>query len=547
MKKWKILNDSKFSSISEIVSALLKNREISEPEVKSFLAPQLENVTFTSVEVDISQVKKTIDRIKLAISKNEGIVIYGDYDVDGICGTAILWETIYSFYKNVYPYIPHRVDEGYGLSEKGIKNLESEIKNLGLIITVDNGIVANKSVEYANSKGIDVIISDHHVKGEDLPKAFSFIHTTKLCGTSVAYLLAQEIISSFSLPELNNHLELVALATVADLVPLTNENRILLTLGLKDLKKTKRPGLIELFLEAGIKKNEVDVYHIGHIIAPRLNATGRISHAMDALRLICTTDPIRAKTLAGILGKTNKERQVMTFDSAANAIEQARGDGVEADGLIMISDESYDQGVIGLIASKLVEEFYRPSIAVSVGRDISKGSARSIPGVNIIELIRSIPEYLKEAGGHPMAAGFSIETKNLEKFKEALVKKANENISEELFEKVLKVDMELDFHLLTLELYKEIEKLAPFGMGNPSPVFMTKAVTIASLNPVGKNKEHMQIMFEKDANFLKGIMFRCDPELKLEVGKVVHIAYSMDKNEWQDKVSIQLKVRDIVV
>lgn len=549
MKKWKILNnDTKVDSVTAIITALYKNREISDSEIQSFLSPNIESVTFSSVGIDLQEVKKTIERIRVAISSNQGIVIYGDYDVDGICGTAILWETIYSFYKNVHPYIPHRVDEGYGLSVSGIENIISLTPNVGLIITVDNGIVANKSVAYANSRGIDVIITDHHVKGEKLPDAFSFVHTTKLCGTGVAYLLAQEISKKIQNSEfkIQNSLELVALATVADLVPLNNENRMLLKLGLKELQKTKRPGLIELFLEAGIKKNEVDVYHIGHIIAPRLNATGRISHAMDALRLICTTDLSRAKLLAAMLSKTNKERQVMTFDSAAHAIDSIHNSEFKIQNLILVSDESFDQGVIGLIASRLVEEFYKPSIAVSVGKDISKGSARSIPGVNIIELIRSIPKYLKEAGGHPMAAGFSIETKNLEKFKQALIEKANEVIHKDLFEKILKIDMEIGFNLITMELYSELQKLSPFGMGNPAPVFSTKGVTIASINPVGKNKEHMQIMFEKDAVFLKGILFRFDKDLDLSVGKLVDIAYSIDKNEWQDKVSMQLRIRDLL-
>lgn len=563
MKKWKILNNEEYlvNSVKELISALLKNRGIAELELDNYLHPDLETVTLSSAGINEQAVKKTIARIKQAIENDEGIVIYGDYDVDGICGTGILWETIYSFYKNVHPYIPHRVDEGYGLSVAGIKNLKStlssvNIKNCGLIITVDNGIVAHKAVDYAKSVGIDVIITDHHVVGDTLPSAHSIVHTTQLCGTGVAYLLAQEISKEIHDAEavIQNSLELVALATVADLVPLVKHNRTLLKHGLAQLKNTKRVGLLELFLEAGIKRSEVDVYHIGHIIAPRLNATGRITHAMDALRLICTTDASRGKLLAAVLGKTNKERQVMTFDSAAHAIDLAKSqksassssqDGLEASSLVLVGDESYDQGVIGLIASRLVEEFYRPSIAVSIGETYSKGSARSIPGVNIIELIRSVPEYLKEAGGHPMAAGFSIETKNLEKFKEALVKKANETINDELFEKVVKIDAEIGFSLVTMDVLLELQKLSPFGMGNPSPVFVTRGVTIASINYVGKNKEHMQLMLEKDAVFLKGILFKFDRALQLEPGKLVDVVYSIDKNEWNGKVSLQLKIKDI--
>lgn len=549
MKIWKILNIDKShpANVEQLISVLLKNRNIESIELDNYLNPKLEAVTIASAGIDEEEVKKTIARIKKAIQNNEGIVIYGDYDVDGICGTAILWETIYLFYKNVYPYIPHRVDEGYGLSVAGIKNFESKIKNCGLIITVDNGIVAHNAVMHAKSQGIDVVVTDHHVKGEKLPDAYSIIHTTQLCGTGVSYLLADEILKRIHNSKfiIQNSLELVALATVADLVPLSKHNRTLLKHGLGYLKKTSRPGLLELFQEAGIKKSDVDVYQIGHIIAPRLNATGRISHAMDALRLICTTDSVRAKSLAALLGKINKERQVMTFDSASQAIEIVKGEGESVENLIIVSDESYDQGLIGLIASKLVEEFYRPSIAIAVGKEISKGSARSIPGVNIIELIRSVPEFLKEAGGHPMAAGFSIETKNLEKFKNALVKKANDAINKDLFEKALRIDTEIGFELVTNDTYAEIQKLSPFGMGNPAPVFMTRGVVIAGINYVGKNKEHAQIMFEKDAVFLKGILFRFDSSLQLAPGKLVDVAYSIDKNEWNGNSSLQLKIRDI--
>ncbi len=550
MKKWKVLKNNKEllgeKSIEDIIKILLENRSLSSvAQQDEFLNPRLESVTFENVSISSQEVEKTIERLKRAIKNNEAIVIYGDYDVDGICGTAILWETIYSFYKNVHPYIPHRVDEGYGLSIKGIQNLESETKNIGLIITVDNGIVAHKAVEYANTKGIDIIITDHHVGGEKNPDAFSIVHTTKLCGTSVAYLLAQEISKKIHNSEsiLQNSLELVALATVADLVPLKIHNRTLLKYGLIKLKKTQRKGILKLLQEAKVNKEDIDVYHIGHMIAPRLNASGRISHAMDSLRLICTTDETRALKLARILEETNKERQNLTFDSATHAKESVGK--AKLDNVLIAASDVYDQGVVGLIASKLVEEFYRPSIAISIGDIISKGSARSIPGVNIIELIRSVPEFLKEAGGHPMAAGFSIETKNLDGFKTALIKKANDQISSELFDRVLKIDTELPFNLIDQKLYDAIQTLAPFGMENPAPIFATKGVTVISTNRVGKNKEHMQLMFEKDAVFFKGIVFRYDGE-DIKQGEVVNIAYSIERNEWNGKTTTELRIKDII-
>src|SRR5581483_8136073 len=231
-KKWEVLSEKKTENITQI---LLKNRGItSKKDTEEFLNPKLEDVTIQSVGVNKVQLKKAVDRIKKAIKDKEEVVIFGDYDVDGICGTAILWETLYSLSKNVHPYIPHRIDEGYGLSIAGISNVNVQIPNVKLIITVDNGIVANEAVEYANKLGIDVIITDHHVPSKKLPNAFEVVHTTKLCGTGVAYILSEEFKKN------TEHLSLVALATIADLVPLVGSNRTLLKFGLEQLKKTKR-------------------------------------------------------------------------------------------------------------------------------------------------------------------------------------------------------------------------------------------------------------------------------------------------------------------
>ncbi len=571
MKRWKVLKEAPFNpkelEIEQIIAVLLENRGVvTDKDKDAYLFPRLEDVTLESVGISIKEVSKTIKRIKDAISKNEKIVVYGDYDVDGICGTAILWETIYSFYKNVHPYIPHRVDEGYGLSIAGIDNLQETIKKVGLIITVDNGIVAHKAVKYAKSCGIDVIITDHHVAGKILPDVFSTVYTTELCGTGIAYLLAQEInrtchpeqsegsknhgdSSPSGTQDQNDneekHLELVALATVADLVPLKKHNRTLLSQGLKKLIRTKRKGLLALFHEAKIKKEEIGVYQIGHMIGPRLNAAGRISHAMDGLRLVCTTDEIRAQKLARTLNEINKERQNLTFASGNVAKEEVQKK--ELDNILITSSSEYDQGIVGLIASRLVEEFYRPSIAISIGNDISKGSARSIQGVNIIELIRSVPEFLKEAGGHPMAAGFSMETKNLEGFKNALVNKAQEIVSPDLFNRELFIDLELDFKYITLDFFEKINELSPFGMGNPQPVFMTKNVSVLRVNRVGKDSSHMQLLLEKDGAIFKGILFRANQDLNIKQNDSIDVAYAIDKNEWNGKVSIELRVKDIAL
>ncbi len=540
MKKWEFLSKkNKFTNEEEIINQLILNRKIPKKEASLFFNPDLSKVNLELVGIDKVEVEKTIKRIKKTISKNKKIIIYGDYDVDGICGTAILWEVLYKEYKNVMPYIPHRVDEGYGLSIKGIESLISENQDIDLIITVDNGIVANDAVNFAKKNGIDVVISDHHVSGKILPSAFSIVHTTKLCGTGVAWMLAREFIKK----DIDDLLELVALATVADLVPLKGANRILLYFGLKKIRETKRIGLLELFREAGIKREDVDTYEIGHIIAPRLNASGRIAHALDSLRLVCTKNKKRAEELAMHLGGINKERQNLTQKNTDKA-KVLFSDFKETTKLIISHNEEYSQGVIGLVASRLVEEYYRPSIVIAVGEKLSKGSARSISGVNIIELIRMGQEYLVDAGGHPMAAGFTIETKKIEIFKEFLKEKAEIIVKKTLLDKILYIDLKLKLSFITPSLYKKLQQFAPFGMGNYEPVFASDVI-IDDMTFVGA-KKHLKFKFSEENIFFEGIGFGLGERIsEFHIGDKVKIAYVIDENRWNGSYKLQLKIRAI--
>ena len=549
----------------DVIKSLLKNRGITaKKEIKEFLNPKLSKVTLASVKINPSQVKKSVDRIKKAIKNKEQIVVYGDYDVDGICGSAILWETLNAQGAKVTPYIPHRIDEGYGLSEKGIENLsirqaQEKIKNCSLIITVDNGIVANKAVDFAKKQGIDVIITDHHVPSKTLPKAFSIVHTTLLCGTGVAYMLAKEfkIHNSKLKIEQDDHLALVALATVSDMVPLLGANRTLLKHGLLELHKTKRPGLLALFKEAQINQNLIGVYEIGHIIAPRLNAMGRLESAMDSLRLVCTTNKERALALAHKLGSTNTERRSVTEEAIADAKAKVRASNFEKEKLLFISDKSYEQGVIGLVAGRLVEEFYIPSIVVAKGEIYSKASARSVSGFNIIEFIRSQTELLVDVGGHPMAAGFTVETAKLALLEKNLKKRAGELLGEEKLQRSLKIDMELPVSSLTQTLYDAIQKLQPFGMKNPEPTFMTKNLVIEDMRLVGQDGKHLKMRFTIDDLRLtiEGIAFGMGEKNGFKIGDRVDVAYTLSENEWPARRSlgeggngnkkIELKIKDI--
>lgn len=536
MKKWKILNDSKVRDSNEVINILLENRSIkTKKEVEDFLVPKLEKITTESVGISKQSLEKTLKKIKKSIKEKEQIVVYGDYDVDGITGTAILWEALFEVGAKVMPYIPHRVDEGYGLSKKGIENIKLQIPDTKLIITVDNGIVANEAVDFANENGIDVIITDHHTKTDKPPKAFSIFHTTKLCGAGVGYLLAQKF-SKY--PE--KFLDLVTLATVADLVPLTGPNRTFVKLGLKFLQNTKRVGLLELFKEAGIEREKIGVYEIGHVIGPRLNAMGRLESAMDSLRLLCTTSKKRAVQLAQTLGATNRGRQLLTQSSAMHAVEKIKN--VHEKLKIIFITEDYEEGIIGLVAGKLVDAYYRPAIVVSRGEKISKASARSVAGFNIIEFIRKASDLLVNAGGHPMAAGFTVETKNIDKLKQFLEKHAEDVVTDEHLVRELKVDCELPIGFVNQNFYDELQRLSPFGMGNPEPTFTGRGVVINNIRTIGRDKKHLKMIFD---NGLEAVAFNLAEKANgLIPGDKIDIVYSIEENEWNGRKKLQIKVRD---
>ena len=556
-KKWDVKTGRPQGSplrIEEILSLLLENRNIGDEDRELFLVPDLDVITPEFVGIDTGMLAKAIDRIKTAIEKKEQIIVFGDYDVDGITGAAILWETLHGMGANVLPYIPHRVEEGYGLSIKGIENLKGipdqvrdDKAEVSLIITVDNGIVANEAVAFANKQGIDVLITDHHVRGDMLPEAYAVVHTTKLCGAGVAYLLSQELKSQNSKlkSEQGDYLDLVALGTVADLVPLTGANRILVAHGLKALQETKRAGLLELFDEAGIEKETIGVYEIGHVIAPRLNAMGRLLSAMDSLRLVCTKDRMRAKVLADKLGRTNRERQLLTMSMTKHAIEKVVSRQSSVANIIVLEDESYEEGIIGLIAGRIVEEFYRPAIVISRREEISKASARSVKGFNIIESIRTTTDLLVNAGGHPMAAGFSIKTENISLFIRAIENHANGVITDAMLTRVLTIDCELPVQHVTKNIYDAIQQLAPFGMGNSEPVFVSYSVPVRDIRAIGAEGKHLKMKLGTPI-MIDAIAFGFGEMIsKINPGDMIDIAYTIDENTWNGRTTLQMKIRDI--
>src|SRR3990167_3151836 len=403
--KWKIAPKKS----DDLTSQLLLNRGIkTEKERKLFFTPRISDYR---QYLEIPGIEKANKRIKEAIQKNELIVVFGDYDVDGICASAILYKALTSLGAKVLPYIPHREKEGYGLSKLGLEFAKSSAAKV--LITVDCGITAFNQAKFAKELGLDLIITDHHLPQDNLPDCFAIVHSIKMCGAAVAWCLIKDQIKKDLKAEL---LQFAALATVCDLIPLVNLGRAFVSEGLKILNKTTNLGLLSLINESGISSGSIGSFEIGYMIGPRLNAIGRLEHAIDALRLLCTKDPLKAKRLAKLLCETNATRQKMTME----AIEQAKLLVDRSKKIHVLSSKDWSSGIIGLVAGKITEEHYRPAIAISVGEEVSKGSARSIDGINIIEVIRKHSDILIDVGGHPGAAGFSLLSKHVEVFKKRL-------------------------------------------------------------------------------------------------------------------------------
>ena len=464
-----------------------------------------------------------IELIKKHIAFNNKIAIYGDYDVDGICATAILWEALYSNYKNVFPHIPHRELEGYGLSIKGIDHCLSQ--NAKLIITVDNGIVAHDQIEYIKNKSCDVIIIDHHEPDKKLPNANVVLHSTECCAAGLVWFFSRDYLNK------NISLELATIATICDLVPLLKINRSFVKHGLQELQKTKRVGLQALISEVSI--NKIGVYEIGYIIGPRINAMGRLEHAIDSLRLLCTHKLDQAAQLAKLLGETNKIRQ----DETKTAVDHALGmlDENNLPDLIVVSDTGYHQGVIGLIAGKLTEKYHRPSIAISIGETESKASCRSISGFHITDYLRKFDKLLTAVGGHAMAAGFTVSNNKLPKLLKSLSKT---KIDPKLLKKTQRVDLEIPLESISQDLYDRLQTLSPFGLGNPSPVFKSTNVQISNVKLVGKNGAHMKLKVGE----LEAIWFNA----KNVSEGLADVVYQPEINEFNGNSVLQLNVRDII-
>ena len=538
-----------------VIDILLKNRGlITKKDQAEFLDPiKPGQITLNQIGLQSAAIAKAVKRLTAARKNQELIYIYGDYDADGVSSTAILWETLNALGFSVLPFIPSRNDPVRGLSPQGIDMIIKQAKTKpGLIITVDNGISSFKGCRYAQKLGMEVIITDHHLPKHKnnqpfFPKALAIIHTTKLAGAGVAWFFSREIIKILTskISNLSSSLDLAALGTIADMVPLLNANRSLAKFGLDKIRLSQRPGLIALAKTANLDLQNLNDYQVSYVLAPRLNALGRLEHALDALRLLCTTDLHRAERLAVHLNQTNQLRQdktqTMFLDAKDKVLKQSSGQP-----LIFVASKTYHEGVVGLVAGKLMEEFNRPAVVVALGKNYSKASGRSLKGFNILKAIRSLEPYLLEHGGHELAAGFTIANKNIKIVAQKLLKLAKKSLLNKELEPAVEVDCELNFNQIDWQLFNALEKFKPFGFANPQPLFATKQVKLLTFRSVGQDNKHLKLSLQGTSLRVDAIAFSFGHlAQKLSPGQLIDITYTLEKNVWNGKKDLQLKIKEI--
>jgi single-stranded-DNA-specific exonuclease len=550
-RRWKVLPPATHpteTGLPPLATQLLHNRGITDStQAKAFLniEESLQGDPFL-----LPDMEKAIGRLYHALLVGESIAIYGDFDADGICGTALLTQGLSSLGGRTTPYIPHRLNEGYGLNIVSLESLRQQ--GITLVITVDCGIGDIHEVAHAQRKGLDIIITDHHSLTHILPSALAIINPKRessaypfyqLAGVGVAFKLLQALFQTLGRKEpLDKFLDIVALGTVADMVPLVGENRYLVKRGLEALSKTQRLGLQEMAHIAGLQLGSLDTEHISWVLAPRLNASGRLDHSLASYRLLVTDSPEEARQLAQELEEKNTQRQRLTEEFLAKAKEQLSISGVDSP-LLIVGGEDYPQGIAGLIAGKLAEEFYRPVIVLRQSRDISGGSARSIPEFDIVAALRECQDILLRFGGHPMAAGFALPNENLTQLQQRLLHIAAERLSGVDLHPFLTIEADISLSAINGEVFKLVERFAPFGSGNPLPVFLSRGVKVVDCHPVGNGSQHLRLKLRQGEIMWRGIGFGLG-SLLTEVTPEIDIVYNLAVDQWGAEEMLELNILD---
>jgi len=497
----------------------------------------------------LPDMQPAIARIYRALLSGENIAIYGDFDADGITATALLVQGLTSLGGKVTPYIPHRLTEGYGLKTTALENLYRQ--GISLVITVDCGITALREVKKAKRMGLDIIITDHHTTLPEIPPAIAVVNPkrtdsiypfSELAGVGVALKLLQALFQSIGKEkQLDELIDLVALGTVADMMPLVGENRYLVKQGLKLINATPHLGVREMITQAGLNIGSLDTESISWVIAPRLNAAGRLAHAMTSYRLLMTDLPQEAHQLAIWLEEKNAERQKLTTKVLTRARQQILAQGISP--LLVASDNDYPAGIIGLVAGKLSEEFYRPAIVIKTGEQISSGSCRSIPEFNIILALNQCSRLLSQFGGHSQAAGFTLPTKNLARLKQRLSQLATTQLAGVDLRPQLDIDAEVTLPELGGDTFQTAQQLAPFGRGNPVPTFVSRRVEVVDYRTIGDNDEHLRMKLKQAGSVWDGVAFRLGNYLA-EVSSHLDIVYNLEIDRWGGQERLRLNILD---
>lgn len=561
-KRWQVAPPAPPSHIDRlaplhpIIVQVLYNRGVTNPaEASAFL----DGNSGEANPFDLPGMSTAVTRLRRALRAEEPIAVYGDFDADGVTATALLVQALRALGGQARPYIPHRVDEGYGLHEEALTELARD--GARVVVTVDCGVRALPQVAHANQLGLDVIVTDHHSVGKQLPDAVAVIDPkradsrypfSELAGVGVAYKLAQALLRSHRQTpvtaqqvrlEEQDLVDLVALGTVADLVPLVNENRTLVHRGLERINRMGRPGIEALCRQNRLEAGQVDTTVIGYILGPRLNAAGRLAHAKVAYQLLETKYPAEAERLADELDQLNLRRRKATLETQERARQLAL-ETMDQAPLLFAAAPDFPAGIVGLAASRLAEEFYRPAIVVEVGEQVSRGSCRSIPEFSIIDALDECADLLIQHGGHAAAAGFTVPNEHLEELADRLRRLTSEQLAGAELTPILSVDTEIELAQISWELQQELDRLEPCGYANPHPLFLSRNVQVRNQRTVGGEGQHLKLWLSDGQAIWNGIAFR-QGEWAEKLPDRVDIVYHLQVNEWNGQRMLQLNIQDI--
>ena len=558
-KKWQIYetDDEKIEELKEkyklndLLATILVNRGIdNEEKIRQFLEPTRQDFYDPYLMKDM---EIAVERIVKAIENQEKVIIYGDYDVDGITSTTVLKKFLKDLGLEVSYYIPNRLNEGYGLNNKAIEKIVNE--GYSLMITVDCGISAIEEIDYANSLGLETIVTDHHEPGEVLPKALAVVDNKRkdstypfrdLAGVGVAFKLTQALGMKLELKEeaYLKYLDIVCVGTISDIVPLVDENRVITKLGLLLVRQTKNMGLKSIINSSGY--NKIDSNTISFGVAPRINACGRMGKAEEALELLLSTDIYEVNELTKKLNEHNRERQEIEKSIYESAVEKIEKNHLDENRTIVVGGEDWHHGVIGIVSSKITDMYFKPSILLSFEENgTGKGSGRSIPGFDLHQALTKCQDTLEKFGGHSMAVGVTIKKENLEKFREEFEKVAAEEKTENIVP-ILNVDSKIDLNSVDKDVIESLKALEPFGEANKMPIFAFKNLRIDSIRALSEGK-HLKLTLKEDNIIINAIGFNMG-ELAEEyrIGDKIDVAGVLEINTFNGVDNLQINIKDVM-